>query len=244
MSLIVPKFDDFLRSYEMPPTRAFRVNNQKIDDKSLLSAIGEHEALPFDHCYYLSENEKWGAHPIHHAGLMYIQEPSAMASVNAFDIKADLALDLCAAPGGKTIQLADKVGCLVSNEINPSRAAVLKSNVERMGLTNVAVTNHSPKDLIKLGEIFDLVLADVPCSGEGMFRKDEDAIREWSVEHSVSCAARQSAILESADKLIKKGGMLIYSTCTFSKRENEDVLERFMAEHDYELVIQNVINDI
>lgn len=236
MSLIVPKFDDFLRSYEMPPTRAFRVNNQKIDDKSLLSAIGEHEALPFEHCYYLAENEKWGAHPIHHAGLMYIQEPSAMASVNAFDVKAELALDLCAAPGGKTIQLAGKVGCLISNEINPSRAAVLKSNVERMGLRNVAVTNHSPKELIKLGEIFDLVLADVPCSGEGMFRKDEEAIREWSVEHSVSCATRQSAILESADKLIKKGGMLIYSTCTFSKRENEDVLERFMAEHDYELV--------
>ncbi|MCH5164221.1 MAG: hypothetical protein J1F36_04315 [Clostridiales bacterium] len=237
MKSIVPDYDAFLRSYEQPPTKAFRINGVKIDDKKLLSAIGNYQRVPFaEHCYYLG-SEKWGNHPYHHAGLMYIQEPSAMAAVNAYDINATLALDLCAAPGGKTIQLASKVTHLVSNEITPSRAAVLKSNVERMGYMNVAVTNHSPKDFEKLGEIFDLVLADVPCSGEGMFRKDEIAIREWNVEHSISCAARQSAILESADRVLKKGGMLIYSTCTFSKRENEDVIEKFLLSHDYELVM-------
>ena len=121
----------------------------------------------------------------------------------------------------------------------PSRAAILKSNVERMGCKNVMVTNHSPQEIESLGEIFDLVLVDAPCSGEGMFRKDQGAITEWSEEHSISCALRQSAILKSADKVLKKGGILIYSTCTFSRRENEYVVEKFMQEFDYELITPN-----
>lgn len=236
MRTIVPLYDDFLRSYGSEPIKAFKANAKY--EKRLLNAIGTREKVPFaDHCYYL--NEKMGSHPFHHAGLLYIQEPSAMLPVNAFDIKASLAIDLCAAPGGKSIQLADKVDCLVSNEISPNRASVLKSNIERLGLRNVAITNHSPKELEKLGEIFDLVLVDAPCSGEGMFRKDEIAIRDWSEENSISCAARQYAILESADKLLKRGGMIIYSTCTFSQRENEDVILRFLNEHDYRLAEPN-----
>ncbi len=238
MKSVVKDFDSFLRSYKQPPCRAFRINNIKISDEKLLDFIGKHDKVPFaEHCYYLNEDEKWGSHAVHHAGLMYIQEPSAMAAVNAYEIKADLALDMCASPGGKTIQLASKAKYLVSNEINPSRAAVLKRNIERMGLKNVAVTNHSPKELEALKETFDLVLVDAPCSGEGMFRKDENAITEWSLAHSEGCAVRQAAIMESVDKVLKKGGMLIYSTCTFSPRENEDIVNEFLSKHDYELAI-------
>lgn len=236
MQSILPDYEDFLRSYDSSPTKAFRINEQKIDDKKLLASMGEYTLIPFaEHCYYVDAAEKWGNHPFHHAGLMYFQEPSAMLPVSAYDINPTLALDMCAAPGGKSLQLAQKAKFLVSNEINPSRAAVLKSNVERMGVRNVAITNHSPKELEKLGEIFDLILVDAPCSGEGMFRKDKTAIDEWSVEHSISCAVRQSAILESADKLLKKGGTLIYSTCTFSRRENEGVIENFLSKYDYSL---------
>ncbi len=236
MQSVLPDYDEFLRSYEQSPTKAFRVNELKIDDKKLLAAMGTYKPVPFaEHCYYIDAAEKWGNHPFHHAGLMYFQEPSAMLPVSAYDVSPTLALDMCAAPGGKSLQLAQKAKYLVSNEINPSRAAVLKGNVKRMGAKNVIVTNHSPQELEKLGAIFDLVLVDAPCSGEGMFRKDEVAIEEWSEEHSKSCAVRQNAILESADKLLKKGGTLIYSTCTFSRRENEDVINVFLQNHDYSL---------
>ena len=237
MKETVPDFEGFISSYSAPPARAFRVNTVKADEKKLISAVGGRERVPYaEHCYFLGEAEKWGNHPFHHAGLMYIQEPSAMAPISAYEISGGLALDMCAAPGGKTIALAEKVDFLVSNELNPARAAVLKSNIERMGLKNAAVTNCFPKDLERLGEIFDVVLLDVPCSGEGMFRKDETAIREWSEAHSISCAARQKAIIRSADRVLRRGGMLIYSTCTFSRRENEDVIEDFLRENDYELI--------
>ncbi|MBE5730632.1 MAG: hypothetical protein E7350_01605 [Clostridiales bacterium] len=237
MQSIVPDYERFVRSYDLPHTKAFWVNGNKITDKKLLLRMGQYAPVPFaDHSYYMDSEEKWGNHPFHHAGLMYFQEPSAMAVANAYDAHASLALDMCAAPGGKTVHLAHKVDFLISNEINPSRAAVLKSNVERLGFKNVAVTNHSPLELEALGEIFDLVLVDAPCSGEGMFRKDEGAIVEWSKEHSVSCAIRQLAILDSAHKVLKRGGMLIYSTCTFSPRENEGVIEEFLSKYDYEIV--------
>lgn len=235
MREIVPNYEAFMASYDLPPARAFKVNTAKVDEAALLSAMGGRKKVPYaEHCYYL--DEKWGDHPFHRAGLMYIQEPSAMATLSAYGISGGLALDLCAAPGGKTAMLSDKVDFLISNEVNPSRATVLKGNVERLGLKNVAVTNCFPSELEYLGEIFDVVLADVPCSGEGMFRKDETAIREWSEAHSISCAARQRAILISADKVLKRGGLLIYSTCTFSRRENEDVVSGFLSEHDYELL--------
>ncbi len=239
MRSIVPDYDGFLHSYELPPSKAFKVNERKIEDTKLLDHIGTRQKVPFaEHCYYLNYDEKWGNHAFHHAGLMYIQEPSAMAPINAYDLgDIQLALDMCAAPGGKTIQLASKVKYLVSNEINPSRAAVLKGNVERMGIKNTVITNHSPQELEKLGELFDLVLVDAPCSGEGMFRKDETAVKEWSVEHSIGCANRQYAILESAHKVLKRGGLLIYSTCTFSPRENEEIVKKFIDEHDYEFVM-------
>lgn len=231
---------EFIDSYANPHTKAFRINTLKISDDLLLESMGGYIPVPFaKHSYYMDSEEKWGNHAFHHAGLMYFQEPSAMAAVSAYDVSPYFALDMCAAPGGKTLQLASKAQYVVSNEIIPSRAAILKSNVERMGCKNVMVTNHSPQEIESLGEIFDLVLVDAPCSGEGMFRKDEGAIDEWSEEHSNSCAQRQFAILCSADKVLKKGGTLIYSTCTFSRRENEYVVDKFMQEFSYELITPN-----
>lgn len=188
-----------------------------------------------------------GKHPCHEAGLYYIQEPSAMAvaerareviaewkaNAAAADESGDgfrtfRVLDLCAAPGGKSSQLASLLGgtgFLVSNEIVPNRAKILSQNMERMGLTNGIVVNHSPEELsARFPGCFDLIVADAPCSGEGMFRKDEDTISQWSPENVAMCAERQKDILTDAFAMLAPGGTLIYSTCTFAPAENEGVV--------------------
>ncbi|MBQ4504622.1 MAG: RsmF rRNA methyltransferase first C-terminal domain-containing protein, partial [Firmicutes bacterium] len=183
-----------------------------------------------------------GKHPCHEAGLYYIQEPSAMAVAErarpiieerfAKDADEDShpfrVLDLCAAPGGKSSQLASLLGgrgFLVSNEIVPGRAKILSQNMERMGLTNGIVVNHSPEELsARFPGCFDLIVADAPCSGEGMFRKDEDTISQWSLENVDMCAQRQKDILTDAFAMLAPGGTLIYSTCTFAPAENEGVV--------------------
>jgi len=180
-------------------------------------------------------------------GAFYLQEPSAMLPVSAANIPENaMALDLCAAPGGKSIMLAKRLknGHLISNEINFSRAKILYSNIERMGLKNVAITNNAPKDFTKFNEYFDVILVDAPCSGEGMFRKDEEAVAMWSQSSVKGCASRQVEILDCIAGCVKSGGLLIYSTCTFSKEENEDVVEQFLNKYpEYYLEQPNCVID-
>lgn len=186
--------------------------------------------------YYYEEELRPGKHPYHEAGLYYIQEPSAMAAAEALIPRpGERILDLCAAPGGKSTHAAgfmDQQGLLVCNEIHPARAKILSQNIERMGIANAAVTNMEPAALVPVfREFFDGILVDAPCSGEGMFRKDETAIREWSEDHVKLCAARQDTILDCAAAMLRPGGRIVYSTCTFAPEENEQSVSRFLLRH-------------
>lgn len=227
------EYELFYESLEDTPVyRGIRVNPRKKDAfQYICKIIKEMENTPWcKEGFYCNKSEISGNHPYHRAGLFYFQEPSAMSAVEGLPISPDdKILDLCAAPGGKSTQAAAKLsgkGFLVSNEIIGKRAAVLSENIERMGLPNVIVTNESPLNLEKkYPHFFDKIIVDAPCSGEGMFRKEPQAVDEWSVAHTLSCAARQKNIVDSAMKMLAPGGYLIYSTCTFAPVENEGVAE-------------------
>ena len=234
-------FDDFLESLNNPIQKSIYVNQNKISIGDLKKVVDfSLDQIPYEEAGFYVDNEKRGRHPLHHAGAFYMQEPSAMFTVNSIKFNGDeTVLDLCAAPGGKTIQIANRIknGVLVSNEIVKSRAEILYSNVERMGLKNVIITNETPENLADAyGNTFDVVLVDAPCSGEGMFRRGEDVVSEWYPEINEMCARRQLEILNNADKMLKQNGKLIYSTCTYSPLENENVVKEFMKTHNYELV--------
>ena len=230
------EYDSFLQSYQEEPTIALRVNTLKIavdDFKSTVDFCREQVEWCPTGFYY---DGKKGNHPSSIAGLFYSQEPSAQIAAELVDVrKGDKVLDLCAAPGGKSTQLAAKLqgeGLLVSNEVNFGRAKILCENIERMGIKNAVVTNMHPEKMEKLFEgFFDKIVVDAPCSGEGMFRKDDVAVQEWSIEHTLSCAERQLLILDSAYKMLAPGGKLVYSTCTFARVENEDVAEKFAEKY-------------
>lgn len=186
--------------------------------------------------FYYGSEDRPGRHPYHEAGVYYIQEPSAMAVVELLDPKpGDLVLDLCAAPGGKSSHIASRLGgqgFLLSNEIHPVRVKILSQNIERMGIRNCVVSNESPEGLARgLTGFFDKIVVDAPCSGEGMFRKDEGARDEWSEEHVRRCAERQREILDQAASMLKPGGRLVYSTCTFAPEENEGTIKGFLEGH-------------
>jgi len=233
------EFNAFLQTVNEPPFRGLRINTLKCTAEKAC------EFLPFlidrspfcSDSFYLPQSViSIGDSPFHHAGAFYVQEPSASAAVTVLDVQPhDKVLDLCAAPGGKSTQIAaalNSTGLLWCNEIVKSRAMILLSNIERMGVSNAVVSSCHPDVLCSsLNGFFDKVLVDAPCSGEGMFRKDPAAIAEWSTEHSRSCAVRQTAVLESACKALKDGGTLVYSTCTFSVYENENVITDFLARH-------------
>lgn len=225
------EFDEFLECYNKEPEIALRVNTLKISPKEFKSMVDFcEESVPWCKEAFYYKGKK-GNHPSSLAGLFYSQEPSAMLTAELADIKeGEFVLDLCAAPGGKSTQLAAKLngtGLLVSNEIVASRAKILAENIERFGIKNAVVTNMSPESMESHFPLFfDKIIVDAPCSGEGMFRKDPDAAREWSIEHTISCAQRQLSIIKSAEKMLKKGGELIYSTCTFSREENENLCEK------------------
>lgn len=195
-----------------------------------------------ENCYYYEPELQPGKHPFHEAGLYYIQEPSAMAPVELLEVKPeDRVLDLCAAPGGKSTQMAAKLkgrGILICNEIHPVRAKALSENVERMGIGNACVANETPERLADaFPEYFDKILVDAPCSGEGMFRKNPAACEEWSPENVMLCAARQDEILDCGARMLRPGGRLVYSTCTFAAEEDEGSVERFLSRHsDFRLV--------
>ena len=178
-----------------------------------------------------------GFHPLHHAGAIYMQDPGAMMPVNSISIPSDaFVLDLCSAPGGKSIQMALKLdsGAIISNEIDRERAKILYSNIERMGLNNVVVTNNKPSDFLPFFKnAFDVIIVDAPCSGEGMFRKYSNAISEWSLENVDICQKRDKEILDVAVKLLKKDGVLLYSTCTYAKEENEDIVSYLIDNYSF-----------
>ncbi len=232
---------NFFDALNMPEQKAIYVNLSKI----LLNefkAVADFDIDPisYEKNGFYVDNIKRGRHPLHHAGAFYIQEPSAMFTVNAVDFIGDeYVLDMCAAPGGKSIQIANRIqkGVLVSNEVNLSRAQVLNSNIERMGLKNVIITNDTPQNLAKAyANCFDVALVDAPCSGEGMFRRGQEVIDSWNENLPTLCAKRQAEILECADACLKTGGKLIYSTCTYEIKENEEVIKNFIKLHNYKLV--------
>ena len=238
-SLLQDEFDEFLKYYNGENFRGLRVNTLKCSADKLKKLLPfKLEPTPFcpDGYYIPADVSSLGNHPLHHAGAFYIQEPSATSAVEMLGVKqGELILDLCAAPGGKSTQIASKLGgtgLLWSNEIVKSRANILLSNIERMGISNAVVSNCHPELLCeKLAGVFDRVLVDAPCSGEGMFRKNNEAQTEWSVEHVKSCAERQLNILNSAKHALKAGGVMVYSTCTFSYEENEGVITQFLNEN-------------
>ncbi len=186
--------------------------------------------------FYYGAGQRPGKHPYHEAGVYYIQEPSAMAVGELMNAApGERILDLCAAPGGKSSHIASRMkgeGLLLSNELHPARAAVLSQNMERMGAGNCVVSNEEPVRLAqRFPAFFDGVVVDAPCSGEGMFRKDEEAAAQWSEELVARCAARQDEILDCAAVMTRPGGRIVYSTCTFAPEEDEGTVWRFLRRH-------------
>ena len=245
-SLLGNEYNDYIDAFNREPVRAFRVNTDKIslEDFEKLNFFSKNKVPYVKNGYYL-EYDKIGNHPYHHAGMLYVQEPAAMAPAECIDIDPDwIILDMCAAPGGKSTQLKNKLGengILVSNEIIPSRCKILTGNIERLGLQNTVTTCMDTNKLAKtFPDTFDLIMVDAPCSGEGMFRKDENAISEWSIENVKKCAVRQAEILENAAIALKDGGYIIYATCTFSLEENEMTVDSFLKNHpEFEIIPVN-----
>lgn len=237
--LIPNEYEDFLKFYNEEPYKGLRVNTLKCSVEKLQNLLNfELKKTPFCSVgyYYPNNITGLGRHPLHHAGAFYIQEPSATSAVTMLGVeKGDKVLDMCAAPGGKSTQIASLLagtGILVSNEIVKVRANILLSNIERMGVKNAIVISCHPNTISeRLPGFFDKILVDAPCSGEGMFRKDNEAKNQWSYEHTVSCAARQLEILNSAKNCLKENGVLVYSTCTYNERENEGVIQNFLRDN-------------
>lgn len=234
--LLGDEYSQYEKSINTPAVKAFRVNTDKIsvEDFQKINPFGNEKVPYVENGYYL-DFKKAGNHPFHHAGMIYIQEPAAMAPAECIDIPNDAkVLDMCAAPGGKSTQLKNKIpdGLLVSNEIIPSRCKILTGNIERLGLKNCVTTCMDTSRLSSLfPNTFDIVMVDAPCSGEGMFRKEQTAIDEWSRENVENCALRQAEILENAVKCLRDGGHIIYATCTFSLEENEMTVDSFLQRH-------------
>lgn len=241
--LLGEEYDNFLQSYARPPRKGLRVNTLKISaaDFSRKSPFALKAAGAWaPEGFLLTGNARPGQHPYHVAGLYYLQEPSAMAVAGLVAPQpGEWALDLAAAPGGKATHLAARMqdrGLLAANDVGQKRAKILVENLERWGARNALATNARPDLLARQwGPIFDRVLLDAPCSGEGMFRRLGDF--DWSEKLVQACARRQTAVIESAAQLVKPGGRLVYATCAFSPEENEAVIARFLAARpDFQLI--------
>ena len=232
--------DEFLKSYEQDNLRALRVNTLKGSKNDFIKVnpwnITENDRVSWCSNGFYFNNDAIGKNPLHDAGVYYIQEASAMAPVEKLDVlPGDYVLDLCASPGGKSTQIASYLcnkGLLVCNEINPTRAKNLSENIERMGVANALVTSEDPIDLSgHFPEYFNKILVDAPCSVEGMFRKNPEAVKEWSTDNVKMCAQRQSYILDEAAKMLCEGGRMVYSTCTFAPEEDELTIQAFLERH-------------
>ncbi len=239
--MLKDEYTQFEKSYEKEEFHALRLNPLK--NKSG-DAHTFQEWMPWqlrqvpwcDTGFYYNSEDRPGKHLYHEAGAYYIQEPSAMTPATFLDVKpGQRVLDLCAAPGGKSSQIAGMMqgeGILFSNEIHPARAAILSENMERMGVKNVIVVNETSGHLAEFFQnYFHRIMVDAPCSGEGMFRKNEEAKVEWSEENVQLCAERQDEILDNAYTMLMPGGRMVYSTCTFAPAENEGSISRFLKRH-------------
>lgn len=220
-------------SFDLPPVKAFRLNPLKNNFTNVTYSLAN-KVNYIENGYY---GEISGKDVEQLAGYVYSQDPSAMFVAEVADIKpGDKVLDLCAAPGGKTTQLASKMngeGILVSNEIMPKRAKVLLENIERFGIENILVTNEAPEKLTHyFPNFFNKIIVDAPCSGEGMFRKDHEAIQYWSQKHVERSQALQKKIVDQAYKMLEPGGTLVYSTCTFAPEEDEQIVEYLLEQFD------------
>lgn len=226
-------WQDFLQSYHQPATRAVRFS----DRRPLMISVEGQKQVPWQPgAYLIKPDSSLGAHPLHWAGAYYLQDASAMVAVAALDPQpGDKVLDLCAAPGGKASQIAQRQkgqGVLLANDPVYKRARELGFNLERMGVINSLVLSESAERIAShFPACFEKVLVDAPCSGEGMFRKDPDSIRHWTPELPKANAQRQLAILHAAAQALAPGGRLVYSTCTFNVVENEGVIQQFLSQN-------------
>lgn len=242
--LLGAEYESFLLSYNEPKYVGIRVNTLKIDVDTF-KQISPFELKPIPWCssgFYVSEAEKPGKHPYYHAGLYYIQEPSAMAPAEALQVQpGDIVLDLCAAPGGKSTQIGAKLqgqGMLVSNDIHSERTKALAKNIELYGVRNAVVLNESPSEIRqRFPHYFNKIMIDAPCSGEGMFRKDEGMVTEWQSDWRSKYSAMQRDILTEAVHMLAESGTIVYSTCTFAPEENELIIAWFLSQHpDFSVV--------
>ncbi|MCT4661477.1 MAG: RsmB/NOP family class I SAM-dependent RNA methyltransferase [Tissierellales bacterium] len=251
--LLGAEFNEFVDASSNEISKSFRVNTSKISNNELLEGLTSlyGDTNVFDNIpwcptgYYLTNGDiTLGKTPYYHAGAYYIQEASAMIPVEVLDPKpGELVLDLCAAPGGKSVQIASKLnqdGFVLSNDISPKRTKALAKNLQMAGFRNIAVANASPEQLADhFPCYFDKVLVDAPCSGEGMFKKDKQAAKNWTPEYVIECQSLQRQILISAVKMLKPGGLLVYSTCTFSPEEDESHIE-FLSNHCPEMSLEKL----
>ncbi len=235
--LLKEEYPSFLNAIEEKNVRAMRVNPVKAEPSVIKNAFeGELSSVPYASDAFVFDIERIGNHPLHHAGAFYVQDPGAMATLHALPIeKGWCVADFCAAPGGKTTQLAAYVGesgFVLANEFDHGRCKILAGNLERLGVKNTLLTSTDTATLSSwFSSVFDLVLVDAPCSGEGMFRKYDYAQTEWSAEAVLSLASLQAEILDNAASTVKGGGYLLYSTCTFSLEENEMNVDAFLERH-------------
>lgn len=249
--LLEQEYDNFMSSYDEKRYYGLRVNELKVSHEQWLrlTPFKEHlePILWTDNAYYYEEQDRPGKHPHYHAGMYYIQEPSAMVPVELLDVQpGQRVLDLCAAPGGKSTQIASKLqgqGIIVSNDIATERTKVLAKNIELAGVRNAVVMNEHPSQIAtSFPQWFDRVLIDAPCSGEGMFRKNESMIEEWENFSVERCSSMQREILDDVAKMVAPGGQIVYSTCTFSPEENEEQIARFLTRQPEFSVVQVEVN--
>jgi len=238
-ALLKDEFEAFCESYECDKLQGLRINTLKISVEDFLK-ISPFKLIKVPWCengFYYEEGERPAKHPYYHAGLYYIQEPSAMAPVEMLDVESgNKVLDLCAAPGGKSIQICTKLqnqGVLVTNDINMNRVKAILKNVELFGIRNAIVTNEMPKNLTKVfSNYFNRVLVDAPCSGEGMFRKDPSMIKNWKDDWTDTFAAIQREIMDCIGDTLGAKGKIVYSTCTFAPEENEQMIHEFLDKNN------------